>query len=421
LRGGPGEPKKYVCAVCQLQFLVEKLDYQEIRGEKALYLHLYPYSFLTGPFIEGLSASIERIVHEDTAVQALNMNVTEAIQEYLSDRIATPTFRSRTNKGRLQPYGLYVPRYAETVGNLLIFGINPGGQNDTQRFLFALWNALLLQRYLGVKVLLSNAPVPPLGKEQIPDLYVDNIPLACTGLLTRNDYAQFQEGSQEPGPLEDLWEDVGALFALRRLTFTSQDNTPRLVRALAGRPMTVFYETDRLLEARLRGQEPGGLSTWLSQQAFPHVNRLALSKGGSFMAQLDTLLQRAAEIAWSGQLRNRTLDRSSLLHPITELFAKLNQAARQPDLEVLRAAVCADLFDHYDRIAPPEFKPGKKKQAAIKAFADVWFDEILEGVYGDSLRKLLADEKLLRSAFLFHVREQIPRKKDTTANSESNE
>ena len=58
-----------------------------------------------------------------------------------------PTFRSRTNKGRPQPYGLYLPRYAETVGNLLIFPINPGGDNDTERFLFALWNALILQRH----------------------------------------------------------------------------------------------------------------------------------------------------------------------------------------------------------------------------------------------------------------------------------
>ena len=42
LRGGPGEPKKYICAVCQHQFLLEKLNYPEVRGEKTLYLHLYP-------------------------------------------------------------------------------------------------------------------------------------------------------------------------------------------------------------------------------------------------------------------------------------------------------------------------------------------------------------------------------------------
>lgn len=413
LRGGAGEPKKYVCAVCQLQFLLEKLNYPEVRGEKTFYLHLYPYSFLTGPFIEGLTATIRRIVSEDTAVQALNMRVAEGIQTYLAEKVVTPTFRSRTKKDKPQPFGLYLPRYAETVGNLLIFPINPGGRNDTERFLFALWNALLLQRHFGVKVLMSNAPVPPLGKDEIPDLYVDNVPLACEGLLPRNDYAQFEDGTEKPGTLPSLWEDVGHLFDLRRLTFTSEDNTSRLVRALVGSPLTIFYETEKLLEARMRGQEEqGGLLTWLSQQAFPHVNMLALSKGGRFMTQLSAQLQRLAEIAWKKGLRGRSLEKSALLYPLSEVFTKLSHSGGHVDREALKAAAAQDIFDHLYRIAPDDRKPGRPKQEAINQFVDNWFNDVLEGVYGGNLRKLLADEKLIRSAFLFYVREQIPRKQD---------
>jgi len=411
LRGGPGEPKKYICAVCQLQFLLEKLNYPTVRREKTFYLHLYPYSFLTGPFVEGLKTTINRIVAEDTAVQALNMRAAEGIQAYLAEKTVTPTFRSRTKKDKPQPYGLYLPRYAETVGNLLIFPINPGGSNDTERFLFALWNALLLQRHFGVKVLMSNSAIAPLGKEEIPDLYVDNIPLACEGLLPRNDYAQFEGKTNKPGTLPALWDDVGHLFTLRRLTFTSKDNTPRLVRALTGNPLTIFYETEKLLEARVRGQEQGGLLTWLSQQAFPHVNILALSKGGKFMAQLSTPLQRLAEIAWKSGLRGRSLEKSSLLYAVGEVFAKLNHAGGHVDKEALKAAAVQDIFDHLSRIAEDRYKPGKKKWEATKQFVDIWFGDVLEGVYAGNLRKLLGDEKLIRSAFLFYVREQIPHKK----------
>jgi len=412
LRGGPGEPKKYICTVCQLQFLLEKLNYPEVRGEKTFYLHLYPYSFLTQPFIEGLKTTIGRIVSEDTAVQALNLNAAEGVNTYLADRIAAPTFRSRTNQDKPQPFGLYLPRYTETVGNLLIFPINPGGRNDTERFLFALWNALLLQRHFGVKVLLSNAPVPPLGKEEIPDLYVDNVPLACAGLLPRNDYAEFEDGTDKPGALPALWDDVAHLFALRRLTFTSEDNTARLVRALVGSPLTIFYETEKLLEARLRGPEQGGRLTWLSQQAFPHVNELALSKGGRFMTQLSTHLQRLAEVAWQNGLRGRSLEKSALLYPVDEVFAKLSHTNPHVDREALRAAAVQDIFDHLSRIAGDQYKPGKKKWEATKQFVDIWFDDVLEGVYGSNLRKLLADEKLIRSTFLFYVREQIRRRSD---------
>ena len=79
---------------------------------------------------------------------------------------------------------------------------------------------------------MSNAPVPPLGKDEIPDLYVDNIPLACKAATAQRLCPETGRRNTE-GPLAGLWEDVGDLFALRRLTFTSEDNTPRLVRALA--------------------------------------------------------------------------------------------------------------------------------------------------------------------------------------------
>jgi CRISPR-associated protein Csc3 len=410
LRGGPGEPKKYICAVCQLQFMVEKLNYTEIRGEKTLYLHLYPYSFMTGPFIEGLRNTIRRITIEDTAVKALNLNVPQGINDYLSHKIVNPTFRSRTKQDKPQPFGLYLPRYSETVSNLPIFPLNPSGDNDTEQFLFALWNALLLQRHFGVKVLLSNAAVAPLGATDIPDLYVDNIPLSCQGLLPRNDYAEYKPDSDQPGPLEDLWLDVEHLFKLRSVTTTVEDQTPRLVRALMGNPLNIFYETEKLLDARVRGQEQGGLLTWLSQQAFPHVEKLSINRGGSFMTQLSTELRQLAELAWQNRLIGSSRKKNSLLFAVDEVFQKLRHPVELVDRETLKAAAAQDIFDHLYRLAPEGRKPGRPKQEAAKAFVDGWFNNVLEGVYRSNYRKMLGDEKLIRSAYLFYIREQIPRK-----------
>ena len=128
------------------------------------------------------------------------------------------------------------------------------------------------------------------------------------------------------------------------------------------------------------------------------------------MAQLSVQLQRLAEIAWKNGLRGRSLEKSSLLYPIGDVFAKLSQAGGHLDQETLKAATVQDIFDHLYRIADDRYKPGKKKWEATKQFVDLWFNDVLEGVYGGNLRKLLADEKLIRSAFLFYVREQIPRK-----------
>ncbi|MCD6302942.1 MAG: hypothetical protein J7M15_05390, partial [Anaerolineae bacterium] len=63
-------------------------------------------------------------------------------------------------------------------------------------------------------------------------------------------------------------------------------------------------------------------------------------------------------------------------------------------------------------IAEEQYKPGRRKWEATKAFVGAFFADLLDGVYHGNVRRLLADEKLLRSAFLFYVREQIPHKRE---------
>jgi CRISPR-associated protein Csc3 len=161
------------------------------------------------------------------------------------------------------------------------------------------------------------------------------------------------------------------------------------------------------MEARTRGQEEGGLVTWLSQEAFPHVEVLAQSIGGETMAQLSKELQRLAEIAWSGGLRGSSLRKNSLLMPLAEIFTKLNRRSEAADVDLLRAAIIEDTFEHLERIADERYPPGRRKWEAIEAFVGRFFDDIYQGVYKGNLRKVLADEKLLRSAYLFYLREQI--------------
>lgn len=124
------------------------------------------------------------------------------------------------------------------------------------------------------------------------------------------------------------------------------------------------------------------------------------------MTQLSEQLQSLAEIAWQNGLRGRSLEKSSLLFPLDDVLQKLSRIGGAADVETLKAASVQDIFDHLSRIADERYKPGRKKWGAVKQFVDGWFDDVL-GVYGGNHRKLLNDEKLLRSAFHFYVREQI--------------
>lgn len=408
-RGGTGAPKKYVCAICQLQFLLEKLNYPEVRGEQLRYLHLFPYSFLTRPFIEALRDTFRELIESNEAITALNLDTPQALAQWIEETEQTPNFRTETKKGKPQPYGIYVPRYSDLTGNLLIFPLNPGGSNDTQKFLFALWNGMVIQKHFGMKVLLSASPVPPLEKENFGDLYVDNIPLGTQGLLPQNNYHQFKPGAE--GRVEDnlpiLWRKTAYLQRLRELTFTSDDNTPRLVRSLTAHPLMIYFEADRLLIAKA-GSDAGGLETWLYQQAFTPVNELAQLEGGQFMKKLSQELEKVAEIAVQNNLRGSSFERSSLLYPFDEVMQKLaqDQGRTAVDRETLRAAATQDIYDHLDRLATRAgYKMTKGRAEACAAFVNCWFDDIL-AVYEGQTRKLIADEKLLRSAFLFYVHQQ---------------
>jgi CRISPR-associated protein Csc3 len=81
-------------------------------------------------------------------------------------------------------------------------------------------------------------------------------------------------------------------------------------------------------------------------------------------------------------------------------------------MELLRAAAVEDIFEHLERIAEAQYKPGKKKWRAAQDFVNGFFDDVYEGVYGGKIQKLLADEKLIRSAYMFYIREEIPRKSE---------
>ena len=128
------------------------------------------------------------------------------------------------------------------------------------------------------------------------------------------------------------------------------------------------------------------------------------------MTQLNETLQRLAAIAWQNGLRGRSLEKSSLLFPLDDVLQKLSYAGGAADIETLKAAAVQDIFDHLSRIADDRYKPGRKKWDATRQFVDGWFDDVLGGVYGGNRRKLLNDDKLLRSAFHFYVREQIAAK-----------
>lgn len=406
LTGGPGEPVKHICEVCLIQYLVEKLNYREISGERTIYLHMFPYSFLPAPLLEGLRTTFRNLIREDTITGAVRLaDVSTAILDIAKKRTPKVRFTMLTKADKPQPYGLYSPRYSQTLGGLITLPLNPAGDTDTERFLFALQHALLLQHHFGCKVLLSNAAVPPLDKTAFNDVYVDLTPLHARGFVRQNDYEHFKQGSKEPGSLAKLWQQLEWLYQIREVVaMANADPVVDFIGAMADHPLRIFYLAEKYAEAKAGHQA----SSWLIHAMFNPVQQLALSMGDRSMEQLDFCLNRLAEIARHGNLRGSSWKKSSMITAFDEVLRKVNLQSEELTPAVLQAAAIEDMFQHIQRTRNLRgFSGGKKLRAACEEFVQVFFNDIYYGVYAGKPARLLNHEKVLRSAYHFYVQQHF--------------
>lgn len=416
LAAGPGEPKKFVCGLCRMQFLIEKLAFREVPGEDVVYLHLFPYSFQTHHLLQGLRANVERVLGAAPEAKAFFLRP----EEYLLAEGTDPLlFLPETKAGKPHSNGLYPPIYSELIGNVLIYPINPPGKNATERFVYVVQIAMLLQRQLGLKVLVSASPVPPLGPSDFADLYLDMQPLSTQGLV---DAAHFwdREADKTPGNLPQLWKRMRLLLHLKGGLLNPKHFRDPLIeigRALAVHPLEVFFVAERLLEdkladdARLLKGQQSSVRARAAAVLLPHIEGVACTaRGGTNVSNVSTQLKQLAEIAWTKRLRGRSLEKHSLMVPFDECLRQLGHPSKAFDDEAVRAATVIEIFEYLRRTAGEGYTPGGPKRAAVKTFVDLFFDGLFHGVYGGKRQLLLNDERRLRSAFLFYILEQSTRK-----------
>ncbi len=310
LPGGWGkEPKKNICSVCRAQFILEKLNRQSSKNVKTFYLHLFPYTFYTDVFLKALFDEVNELLATDTTVMMLRSD--DALREDIRDSWGSLRLIPRTKAGKPHTFGLALPQYAEFVGNIIIFPMNCPGENDAEQFLFALQNALVMQRFLGCRAILTSSPVSPVNRDAFNDFFMDGIPLGFEGLLPEPDL--------DRQVVNKLWGRMAALVRLRGELYNperEENSTLILARAMADQSgLSVFYEADRLIELRARS---GGASSeqrmWraitITQRILSDVNVAA--KGGPIMHALTEL----AQMGWRDRIIGRSRERNSLLKPL---------------------------------------------------------------------------------------------------------
>ncbi|HRJ40656.1 MAG: type I-D CRISPR-associated protein Cas10d/Csc3 [Caldilineaceae bacterium] len=419
LAAGPGDPVKRIDPITKAQFLLEKLNYPPAFKASTYYLHIYPYAFFSPAYIESWRRTVRELAEQD--VSALFIKTDDSLRSIFDSEqpIQLPVSASNSN-------GLPLPGAPELLGNLLIWPLNAPGRNDTEQFWYAFTCAYAMHRYVGGRVVLTRSATPIVGPDEFADLLIDEIPLTLQGLLRENGYTYKElTGTQRGDSQTTLEGELKALYAVYRQVYNPSSKVSEVI-ALASSlndgALGIFYAAERLLLQRIRDDKKVKSAEWALIRAAGHMNEalnyLAYSNGGK---QVIKTIEKLAQLAWEGNLKGKSLEKNSLMTPLDECFVKIQQKEAPIDDGALRAATSQDIYEYLGRIREAKMI-GRTTQIKVNAFVDAFFDELLGKVYQNNRQRLLNDEKLIRSAFLFHVRELLAlRSAEKSAESEPTE
>ena len=390
LEGGSSrEPKRRVCSICRTQYMIDKLCYNARGSTATFFIHLYPISFFTGVFIRAFQRAQQNFEHPD--FPSVFLKTDDVLRSYQERTQLELTFSP--TKGNGNP----IPKFSDAIGNILTIPVNTPGNNHTENILFAIENALLYQRFLGCRAVLTDSSIPLFSGDEFSHLFIDHIPPAFQGWLPDNNLNSdmTQQAFQQLLKLHTIRSKIGSIDA---------DDLVRLIRSLNYDPLELYYVTHRMIKREQAGNEPRQFVT-VRDTAQLIADVVAQKGGDTIMPHIKEL----ARIAWEGRLKGDSLKDNSLAKPLDVAFDCLERwQIEYENEEEARAIVSKDIARAIERLDPKFF--GAKKLENISQFVTVLFDQIYKGVYQGNLLNLLENRKRIRSCYLYFITEMIPKR-----------
>ena len=390
LEGGSSrEPKRRVCSVCRTQYMLDKLCYNVGGSTATFFIHLYPISFFTDVFIRAFQRAQQNFENPD--FPSVFLKADDALRNYQENTQLELTF-SRTKVN-----GNPLPKFSEAIGNILTIPVNTPGNNHTENMLFAIENALLYQRFLGCRAVLTDSSIPLFSADEFSHLFVDHIPTAFRGWLPDNNLNSdiTQKAFKQLLKLHTIRSKIGSIDA---------NDLVRLIRSLNYDALELYYVTHRMIKREQSGNEPRQFVT-VRDTVQLITDVVALKGGDTIMSHIKEL----ARIGWEGRLKGDSLKDNSLAKPLDVAFDSLERWQSECETEEeARAIMSKEVARAIERLNKQFF--GVKKLENISQFVTVLFDQIYKGVYQGNLMNLLENRKRIRAGYLYFITEMIPKR-----------
>ncbi len=390
LQGGSSrEPKRRVCSVCRIQYMLDKICYNMSSNTSTFFIHLYPPSFFTDVLIQAFRDAQNRF--RDPDFPSVYLKTYDAFRTYREKtQLVLPVSQTKSN-------GNPLPKFSEALGNILTIPINTPGGNHTENVLYAIENALLYQRFLGCRAVLTDSSIPLFTRYEFSHFFIDHIPSAFRGWLPDNDL--------DSDMTQKAFDQLLNLHGIRsKIGSFETDDLVRLIRSLNYDALELYYVTHKMIKREQAGNEPLQFAT--VRDTAQLIAGVVVQKGGNTIMPH---IKELARIAWEGRLKGDSLKDNSLAKPLDVAFDSLErwQSERETEEEA-RAIMSKEVARSIERLDKRFF--GAKKLEDISQFVTVLFDQIYKGVYQNNLFDLLENRKRIRAGYLYFITEMIPKR-----------
>lgn len=180
INAGAREPKRNICSICNIEYLLHKVTYASKVEVSRRYLSILPRNFNTRAYIRAFRESINEFRNKEISAIYFNEYNTFVSQADKNIEEIEPLFtETKVN-------GVAVPNYAETLTNYFILPIHlVKNENDTSKWISSLLYALTFNIYFDSKIVISEFPVPILNKDEIEEIYVGDVPVPFKSLFEK--------------------------------------------------------------------------------------------------------------------------------------------------------------------------------------------------------------------------------------------
>ena len=392
LQGGSSrEPKRRVCSVCRTQYMLDKICYNAISSTSTFFVHLYPPSFFTDGLLKAFRNAYNRFRDPDFP-SSIYIDTYNAFRIYRERaQLVLPVSKTKSN-------GNPIPEFSEALGNILTVPVNtPGQNNHTENILFAIKNALLYQRFLGCRTVLTDSSIPLFSPNEFSHFFIDHIPSAFRGWLPENDLDSnmTQQVFHQLINLHNIQVKIGSF---------ETDDLVRLIQSLNYDSLELYYVTHKMIKREQAGNEPLQFAT-VRDTAHLIADVVTQKGGDAIMPHIKEL----ARIVWEGRLKGDSLKDNSLAKPLDVALDSFERWQVEHETEEeARAIMSKEVARSIERLDPKFF--GAKKLENVSQFVTVLFDQIYKGVYQSNLLNMLENRKRIRSGYLYFITEMIPKR-----------